>query len=60
MAVIIIHSFHKYLLKLCYIPNTVVGASDAKMNNIGACSKVVSPTTGRDGQLNDNHWKLGP
>lgn len=55
MAVIIIQSFHKYLLRLYYIPSTVVGAGDTKMNNICAYSREVSEAIGRDRQLNVNN-----
>lgn len=60
MAVIIIHSFHKYLLRLYYIPSTVVDAKDTKMNNICAYSQGVSHAIGRDRQLNDNNSYLVP
>lgn len=55
MTVIIIHSFHKYLLRLYYIPSTVVGAKTTKMNNICACSQAVSQANGRDRQLKDDN-----
>ena len=52
---IIIHSFHKYLLRLYYIPSTVVGAQSTKLNTISAYSQAVSQAKGRDRQLNINN-----
>ena len=52
---IIIHSFHKYLLRLYYIPITVVGARSTKLNTTNAYSQAVSQAKGRDRQLNVNN-----